>query len=101
MRFLPQEDIIPFFQAVTLTAGKTDVCELYLELAEKVRALLSGQVQPVRSPVHTMPLRLCHAIYRRSAMHVGRFEHFTLNGLSGGDGGLRTAFVACGQKCMA
>jgi hypothetical protein len=32
----PKEEIIPFFQALALTPGKTDVCELYLELADKV-----------------------------------------------------------------
>jgi reversibly glycosylated polypeptide / UDP-arabinopyranose mutase len=31
-----QEEIIPFFQQVTLSKETTDVCDLYLELAEKV-----------------------------------------------------------------
>jgi hypothetical protein len=39
---LLQEEIIPFFQQVTLSKEKTDVCELYLELAEKVRAVSSS-----------------------------------------------------------
>eukprot|EP00199_Chlamydomonas_sp_CCMP681_P001677 CAMPEP_0119106220 /NCGR_PEP_ID=MMETSP1180-20130426/3970_1 /TAXON_ID=3052 ORGANISM="Chlamydomonas cf sp, Strain CCMP681" /NCGR_SAMPLE_ID=MMETSP1180 /ASSEMBLY_ACC=CAM_ASM_000741 /LENGTH=347 /DNA_ID=CAMNT_0007091497 /DNA_START=43 /DNA_END=1086 /DNA_ORIENTATION=+ len=40
-----QEEMIPFFQAVTLNKETTNVSELYLELAEKVRKGL-GHIDP-------------------------------------------------------
>jgi len=40
-----QEEIIPFFQQVILDKGTSDVCELFLELADKVRKGL-GHLDP-------------------------------------------------------
>ncbi|GFH06268.1 reversibly glycosylated polypeptide family [Haematococcus lacustris] len=40
-----QEEMIPFFQNLTLNKETTDVCELYLEMAEKVRSGL-GHIDP-------------------------------------------------------
>ncbi|GFH13231.1 uncharacterized protein HaLaN_09071, partial [Haematococcus lacustris] len=40
-----QEEMIPFFQNLTLNKDTTDVCELYLEMAEKVRQGL-GHIDP-------------------------------------------------------